>query len=194
MRGVPPAWERRSPECRKTQSGAARHASPFPRARQLPDLLDDELALDAANAIQEEHAVKMIHLVLQGARHQFLAFHHLLPSVAVKPLYNRPQRPRDGGIEPGHAEAPFLLGLHTLTLDERGIDERHELAGVVSHGQIHYENAQRCAELWYHQTGARSGVHGIDHVVDQLKNALIDVAELSQRRVEDRVAEFKNPN
>ena len=49
-------------------------ASPFSRASQLADLLDDEIALDAANPVEKQLAVEVIHLVLKRAREQLRAF------------------------------------------------------------------------------------------------------------------------
>ena len=72
--------EGRHGECRRAEEDDAQRTrrSPFPGARQLADPPDDQIALDAAQAIDEQRAVEMIHLVLEGAREQAGAFALLL--------------------------------------------------------------------------------------------------------------------
>ena len=62
---------RRMPACRRRRRAAA---SPLAGALQLPDLADDQVALDAAQPIEEQHAVEVIDLVLEGASQQACAF------------------------------------------------------------------------------------------------------------------------
>ena len=72
----------RTPACRRTRCAApTRLASPFAGALQLPDLADDQVALDAAQPIDEQRAVEVIHLVLERAREQARALDRLLVAV-----------------------------------------------------------------------------------------------------------------
>ena len=66
---APRASGRRRPACRRTRSAAAQLITICPCASSS-DFADDEVALNAAQAIDEERAVEMIHLVLKRARQQ----------------------------------------------------------------------------------------------------------------------------
>src|SRR5262245_10140076 len=70
--------------------------SPFARACQLADTPDDEVALDAAQAIHEQRAVEMIHLVLKRARQQAGALVLVLVALAVESLDHGARRADDG--------------------------------------------------------------------------------------------------
>ena len=59
------ASEPRTPACRRRRPGGA-CPLPFPRARELADLPDDQVALDAPEAIDEQRAIEMIDLVLKA--------------------------------------------------------------------------------------------------------------------------------
>ena len=73
-------------------------ALPSPGALQLLNLADDEVALDPAQAIDEQRAVEVIHLVLKGARQQFASF-----DGAVRCPSGRGRgRPRAPGAPPSH--------------------------------------------------------------------------------------------
>ena len=63
----------RTPACRNTRFAAAGRL-PSSRALQLLDLSNDQVPLDAAQAIDEQRAVEVIHLVLERARQQLVPF------------------------------------------------------------------------------------------------------------------------
>ena len=66
--------------------GYAGHALPFAGALQLPDFSDDEIALDAAQPIDEERAIEMVHFVLERPRQQPLALLLLLVTAPIEAL------------------------------------------------------------------------------------------------------------
>ena len=63
---------------------SGRAASPFAGARQLPDPADDQVALDAAQPVDEQRAVEVIHLVLKRAGEQPGAFPLMLRPGAIE--------------------------------------------------------------------------------------------------------------
>jgi len=65
------------------------HSLPFARARELLDLADDEVLLQASKSVDEEHAVQVIHLVLEAAREETGGFNSLFLAVAIQPLQHR---------------------------------------------------------------------------------------------------------
>src|SRR5204863_5610113 len=115
-RGAHRASAPRKRACRRTPH-AADGRSPLAGARQLPDALHDQVPLDASQAIDEQHPVEMIHLVLKGTGQQPAAFALVFLAAAIQSLDDRTVGPHDGGVEAGNAEAPFFLELHSVTLN-----------------------------------------------------------------------------
>src|SRR5438477_10877774 len=107
----------RTGACRRTRF-AGRRPLPFPGARQLLDLADDELALNAAQPVHEQDSVEVVHLVLKRTRQQPDAFALLYLASAIAPLDDDTRGPHDGRIESGNAEAAFFFELHAVALDE----------------------------------------------------------------------------
>src|SRR5439155_12983969 len=124
-----------------------RRMSPFSGARELPDLLHDEVALDAAHAIEKEQPVQMVHLMLEGAREQIGAFDDALLAVSIESLDDRALRARDRRVEAGHAQAAFFLQLHPFPLDERRVDEHHQDVRFVPHRKVDDENTHGLTDL-----------------------------------------------
>ena len=58
--------------------------SPFPGALQLLDLPDDDVALDAAQAIDEDPAVEVIHFVLECPGEQAGALQRLRVAMPIE--------------------------------------------------------------------------------------------------------------
>src|SRR5829696_7136100 len=114
---APRASGPRTPGCRRRRRGARRR-SPFAGTGELADFADDQIALDAAKAVDEDRAVEVIHLVLKGAGQQAGALVLERLPLAIERLDDRAHRPHDGGVEAGHAEAPFLFELRAVALDE----------------------------------------------------------------------------
>src|SRR5436190_5348239 len=98
-----------------------RRRLPFPGARQLLDLADDQVLLQAAEPIDEQCPVEMVDLVLKAARQQPVPLDDLLLALAIPSFDDRPGGPRDGSVEARHAQAAFFFELHPVTFDEFGV-------------------------------------------------------------------------
>src|SRR5262245_38049505 len=152
------------PACRRTRRGAR---SPFACARQLLDLADDEVALDAAQAVHEQRSVEVIHLVLKRACEQPGALHAQVRPVSIEPAYDDLGGTNDGRVEPGNAQAAPVLELDALDRFDLRVDDNHQPVGIAPDRQVDDEQPQRLADLRRGQPDARGCVHGFDHVVDQ---------------------------
>src|SRR5437870_7216337 len=95
---MPRASGPRTPAFRRT-ARAASGLLPFPRTRELLDLANDQIALDPAQPIDEQHAVEVIHFVLERPREQSGSLVPMLSSRAVQPLDHHPGRADDRGVE-----------------------------------------------------------------------------------------------
>src|SRR5579885_906251 len=160
---------------------------------QLGEPAAVKLALDAAQAIDEEAAVEMIDLVLQRDRQQILsldldrlllrrprAHHHLFRALHL-------------GGEIDHREAALLPEHRALGLDDLGIDELEQvLAGVLVIG-IEHDHAARIADLRRRQADAGRGIHGLDHALDEAVEPAVDFGDRQRALLERGIGKLANP-
>src|SRR5262245_23965079 len=128
--------------------------SPPAGTLQLLDLADDLIALDAAQPIDEDHAVEVIHLVLEPAREQGRALDGLLGPMPVEAAHRGFRGADHRRVEPGYAQAALLLELHAVARHEDGIDHLDETGTGPPAGDVDDEDAQRHANLGGRQTDA----------------------------------------
>ena len=83
--------EFRSAEEDDSQGCGRRHH--FPARAILRIFLHDQIALDAAHAIEKQLSVEMIHLVLKGAREQFSSLDRANRPVPIEPTHDRAHGP-----------------------------------------------------------------------------------------------------
>ena len=162
--------ERRDGELRRAEEHDPQRRSGvyhLPARVSFRILRDDEIALDAAQTIDEQRAVEMIHLVLKRPRQQAGAFDLDAARRGDRALDDRARRPHDGGVESRHAQAALFFELHALALDELGIDDDDRARRVAAEREIDDEDPQRDADLRRRQPDARRGIHRLDHVVDE---------------------------
>ena len=122
------------------------------------NLPDDKVSLDAAQAINEQGAIEVIHLVLKRARQQPGAFVLLRLTVAVEALDDGAHRAHDRRVEARNAEAPFFFELDAVALDELRVDQHHQAVGIPSDRHVYDENTQRHPDLRRGQADAGGGV------------------------------------
>ncbi len=131
------------------------------------DASEHEPPLDGADAIDEQDAVEVIHLVLDGAGEKAVGVDDALAAVAVEAADREGFGTADGGMKAGDAEAAFFDELHAFTSHEFRIDEDDALAGYPADGEIDHEDPIRRADLRRRETDAGGRVDGVEHVVDQ---------------------------
>src|SRR5689334_16690917 len=152
--------------CRRTRLARASRL-PFARARQLPDLPDDDVALDAAQVVDEQLAVEMVHLVLERARQQARALALMFRAFTIEAFDNRPRRPDDGGFEPGQAETAFFFELHPFADDELRVDHDDESVRIAADRNIDDEDPERNTDLRRGEPDSRRRIHRVDHVAHE---------------------------
>src|SRR5262245_22004906 len=158
-------WERQTAACQKRRRGENAWL-PFAGARQLLDSPDDEIALDAAEAIDEERAVEMVHFVLKRTGQKTRPFALMLDTFPIEAFYDRAFGPDDGRVEARNAEAALLLELHALASDELRIDHHNQAIRIAAEGDVDNKDSQCDPDLRRRQTDPRRGVHRLDHVCD----------------------------
>ena len=81
--------------------------------------------------------------MLKGACQEALGLDALLLTIAPEAPHHRSLKPRDRSLEAGDAEAAFGLSLHTVVLDELGVDQHDQIAGRLADAEIDDEDAPR---------------------------------------------------
>src|SRR5262245_20056327 len=96
------------------------------------NLADDDVALDAAKAIDEQHAVEMIDFVLQRASQQPGPVDRSRAAVAVQATHDHARGTGNRRIEARQAQAAFLFELHPVAFDKFWIDEGDQVAAALA--------------------------------------------------------------
>src|SRR5882762_10300783 len=126
----------------------------------LLDLLLDAVARHGREVVDEEHAVQVIHLVLDDAREETLGFEVYGLAVLGRGLDGHPLAALDVPEEAGQRETPFLLDHGSTSTGDDGIDEGARATLAV----VHDEQAIGAAHLWRGQADTDLVVHRLDHV------------------------------
>src|SRR5437588_928238 len=167
-------------------------STPHAGLRQLLNLFQDAILLEAAQMIDEQHAVEMVDLVAERPGHQPLAPHLALLAVAVEVADLHALRPRHGLGEVGDRQTAFVLGDLPDPLDDLGVDEDVQLLGTLADGEVDDHEPPGDADLVRREADAGGGIHGDDHVVDQLLQRIVEVGHGRGEAPQDVVAEFSN--
>ena len=130
-RSAPRATAPRTQACRRRRSAARRHH--LPGLLQLLDLADDQVALDAAQPIDEHHAVEMIHLVLERAREQVPCLRSSARTpCAVEALTTARAGRTTVALKPGTLRQPSSSSCVPSRSTNAGLTIDDQLAGVAA--------------------------------------------------------------
>src|SRR5687768_300469 len=144
---------------------------------ELLDLPDDQIFLQAAQAIDEQCAVEVVHLVLEAAGEQSGPFDRLRLAVAIEPFEDRAGRTRHCCVEARHAQTALFFELHSIALDELGVDEHEQVGGIAADRDVAHEDPFADANLRRGEPDAGRGVHGLNHVVHEGINLRCDLGD-----------------
>ena len=178
-----------SPICQSSNSASVPVLGPVPRV-----LLQIRQRLERAHAIEEQHAVQMIGLVLDDARGKIVRRDVDLAAGAIHRVDPDRARARHAAADVRDAQAALPV-FHDLRADRRDdrIDEHHRLVigrqrVVVVRRDGGDEDAQALVNLRRRQPDAVVLVHGVDHVVDQLLHRRAASARRARSRGRARAA------
>src|SRR5690606_4948901 len=136
--------------------------------------------------VEVEHAVQVVALVLEAARHELLALDHHRLSLEVRALDAGVPRASGGEPQSGHGQAPFIAVLVLLLgqLDDPWVEDVADL--VVD---VPGEGTQAHADLVGGETGPSLLVDGVEQIVHERADAVVDVGDLLARCAQHRVAD-----
>src|SRR5271156_284995 len=159
---------------------------------QLADFALDEVAFQHAEVGDEENAVEVINFVAERASEEAFA-------AAFKGSARRILR-ADGDVlralhvaaKSREREAAFLFALLAFGINNFGIGEDHFCLGNFSVGDVNNREAQADANLRRGEPYTRGGVHGFEHVRDELLQVVVEFFHPLAGGFEDGVAVFHN--
>ncbi len=138
--------------------------------------------------IDEEHAVEVIHLMLDAGRQQPVGLQHadLILLVEIADLDLR--RPRHVGIMFGQGQAAFAEGHDLVRLpDEFRVDQLVRLGRVAVAGAVDDDDAQGLADLRRGETDSRGEIHRFEHIVHQAAQRRVHGRDRTSLHLEARV-------
>src|SRR5690606_38450788 len=202
-RAGPAGVWRQIPECRQRryawgltdEKGLPKQAFGF-RSRLLQamlffQLLLDAVALELRQVVDEELAVEVVAFVLDAHRQQAFGDQLVGLAVAVQRADPNLLRAIDVLVEAGYRQTAFLVLVHLVGQGfELGVDEDPRLGLVL--GQVHHHHALVNVHLGSREADAGSGIYGLEHVVDQLTNAVIDHLHRRGDGAQPRIGVFED--
>ena len=144
--------------------------SPFADARQFLDLADDQILLQTSEAVDEDGALEVIHLVLEAAGQQSCCFDDLLLTIAVSPLTTARDGRASVALKPGTLRQPSSSSCMPSRSTNSGLMNVIRIGGVAPDRDVGHENPQRHTDLRCRETDARRRIHRLDHVVDEAQD------------------------
>ena len=133
--------------------------------------------------IDEQHALQMVHLVLQAVGKQSVGFQRLLLAVTVLIFGADARRALYIFPDVGHRQAAFLEGCQFFRRpQDRGIDEGARIPLAVLLVEIHDDDALGDADLHGGQPDAVGLVHGLQHIVDQTADFAVNLGDFARHR------------
>ena len=143
-----------------------------------------EPAVTALEAIDEQHAVQVVGLVLDGPGQQVRPLDRHRLAVHVEPACHNAQRPTAVEHDAGQRQAPLLAVLHLVGEREVGVDEVADLTVDVPG-----EHPQPDPELRSCEPGTGGVEHGVGEVLHQPAELGVEVGDRLRGRAEHGVAE-----
>mmetsp|Transcript_49610 Transcript_49610/g.116521 ORF Transcript_49610/g.116521 Transcript_49610/m.116521 type:complete len:227 (+) Transcript_49610:181-861(+) len=161
----------------------------------LASLLDhlglDAVALEGAEVFDEDLAHQVVHLVLHADRQQPVGIELEHLAVAVERAHGHLGMARHLVVDLRYRQAALLAIHHLLAeLDQLGIDQHPRRVAVLR--GVDDDDALMHVHLRGRQPDAVGGVHGFQHVVDQLADAGVDLGHGLGDRVQPRVGIAKD--
>src|SRR5205807_1295171 len=145
---------------------------------RLGEFLDNPVALELREVVDEQHAVQMIDLVLDASGKDAGTVHLLALAGTIEETDSYLLRTSHHVEEFGDGKAAFLIvGLLFARPDDFRIDEKNRRPLLAVLGEIDHYEAQRYADLDGCKPDTRRVIHGIEHVIEDAAGI---IAHMSQ--------------
>jgi hypothetical protein len=145
----------------------------------LLEFLDHPVALELRDVVDEEDAVEVVDLVLQHRGQKALGQDFSELAFAVEGAGAHGGGPLDLGVIFRNAEAALFVGRALLGRPhDLGIDEHLRVRRFLLLRHVDHQEADRLGDLDRRQADAGRFMHGLDHVVDQAAQRIVDRFDL----------------
>jgi hypothetical protein len=143
-------------------------------SRAFFSIRSDAVALEGAQVLDEDLAHQVVHLVLDAHRHQAGGFALEEFAVAVERAHGHPRVAAHLVVDRRHRQAALVGHHHVLAAgDDLRVDQHQGPVACV--GGVHHDHAFVHVDLGRGQAHALGVVHGLEHVVDQAADAIVDL-------------------
>ncbi len=140
--------------------------------------------------VDEQNAVEMVDLVLENGGEQALGQDFALLPLAVKRAGAHGRWPLDLGVIFRNRKAALLVGRAVLGRPhDLGIDEHLGVGSFFLLGGVDHQKTDRFGDLNGRESDARRVVHGLDHVIDQAAQIIVDALDLFTDEAQLRVGQ-----
>jgi hypothetical protein len=128
--------------------------------------------------VDEEHAVEMVHLVLQAGREQAVGLDLPRLALAIEEADANPGGPLHLGIVVWDRQASLLVdGALVRGAEDFRVEEDLRGPGLALLGEVDDHQPDRLADLDRRQAYARRVVHRLQHVVDEPAQAVVEALD-----------------
>ena len=146
------------------------------------------LSLLGLHAIEHQHTVQMIELVLEKTCLEFIGLEGNLVAIDVDPGHENGLRTDHLDVEAGNAETPFFVRPFAIGLRDDRIEDDLGFTVDVPDEDLSSDPDLRCGE-----TDSRLGlVQRLEHLVDDSHDLSVDVGDRGRLGSQDRIAECPN--
>src|SRR6516164_4247321 len=152
----------------------------------------DQLALQSREVVDEHRPVQVIRLVLNGDRQQLFRHQGLGVSFGVKKLDGHLGGSLDLLRFARDREASFGVNHLALERDDLGVHHRHRLRIRLARRGIEDNHVLEHAYLRSSETNAVGGIHGLEHVVHQGADRIVDVGDRRGLLLQNRIRPNQN--
>jgi hypothetical protein len=166
------------------------NSSPLAGLYQFADLAFDEVTLKRADVADVELPVEMIGFMEESSGKQVLAGLFVELPIHVLSADGDDPGPGDGLAKFRNAEAAFVLALPSFSVNDLGIGKNEFRVGIFFECDIDYGESLRDTDLWGGESYTMRGIHGLEHIVDELLQVVVEVGNRFGRPFEYRVAVF----
>ena len=150
--------------------------------------------------IDEEYAFQMIHLMLKAGGQKSLQLFLMNAAFTVHPAGADHGRSLDLGELVGHRQAPFIIdrqfvrALEDLRIDEdqRVLDQRRAFLVRFGFLKVDDQHPLGHADLDRSQPDAGRIIHGLEHIVDQRLQIVVDRLDRGRNGAQPRIGRFKD--
>src|SRR5262244_194053 len=143
-----------------------------------------------AHAIEKQHTLQVVHFVLKGACEQPFSLHFHYGSLTIRTAHDHMRGSWCRAVHPRETEAPLVFLDPPFSFDNLRIDEGHQRVGIAAARHIDHEQAERDPYLRSSQANTRCVVHGLNHVVDQALEGIVNGHNRLSLATQHRIGEF----